>query len=94
MPSNTLRPKMSSAPFKFPYRSKVTKHYGTIPNPRVTIFIKTLFGFESITFLMDTGADVSMLPRSWAQRLGSKLRKLPSHTMLNAAGKETKVYDD
>lgn len=83
---------MSSAPFKFPYQPKLTKHYGVIPNPRVTIFIKALFGFEPVTFLVDTGADVSMLPRSWAQRLGIKLKDLSSHTMLNAAGKKMKVY--
>lgn len=33
-----------------------------------------------------------MLPRSWAQRLGIKLKDLPSHTMLVASGKEMKVY--
>jgi len=83
---------MSSAPFKFPYQTKITKNYGLIPDPRITVFIKTLFGLESITFLVDTGADVSMLPRSWAQRLGIKLKELPSHTMLIASGKEMKAY--
>ncbi len=83
---------MSSAPFKFPYRPKITKHYGVIPNPVVTVFIKTPFGFEPVTFLVDTGADVSMLPRSWSKRLGINLKKLPSHTMLTASGKEMEVY--
>ncbi len=82
---------MSSAFFKFPYRSKISKHYGVIPDPKITIFIKTAFGFEPLTFLVDTGADVSMLPRSWAERLGIKLKDLPSHHMLNASGKEVKV---
>jgi predicted aspartyl protease len=70
----------------------MTKNYGLIADPRITVFIKTLFGFESITFLVDTGADVSMLPKSWAQRLGTRLKDLPSHTMLTASGKEMKVY--
>ena len=83
---------MSSAPFEFPYRSKITKHYGAVPNPEVTVFIKTSFGFEPATFLVDTGADVSMLPRSWAKRLRINLKDLPSHKMLNASGKEMKVY--
>lgn len=83
---------MSSAPFRFSYQPKITKHYGEIPDPKVSIFIKTLFGFEPIAFLVDTGADLSMLPRSWAQRLGIKLKNLPSHSMLTASGKEMKVY--
>lgn len=92
MPLNMLHQKMSSASFKFPYQSKVTKHYGAIPDPRVTIFINTLFGFEPLTFLIDTGADVSMLPKSWARRLGIRLKDLSFHTMLTASGEEMKVY--
>lgn len=83
---------MSSALFEFPYQPKITKNYGVIPNPRITVLVKSLFGFEPITFLVDTGADITMLPRSWAQRLGVKLGGLPSHTMLVASGREIAVY--
>ncbi|MFH1896039.1 MAG: retropepsin-like aspartic protease [bacterium] len=83
---------MPSALFKFPYQPKATLHYGEIPDPRITVYLKSLFGFEPVTMLADTGADVSMLPRSWAKRLGIKLSTLKSHNILVASGKEIKVY--
>lgn len=91
-PSPTSHLKMSSPSIKFPYQKKLTRHYGSIPNPIVTILIKGIYGFEPIDFLVDTGADISMLPMSWAKRIGVKLGDLPSHKMLTASGREVKVY--
>ena len=61
--------------FKFPYQ------YGflngcKIPYPIVKVYLKTLRGQRSFSFIMDTGADNLTLPLFMSKILGVDLKKL------------------
>ena len=47
--------------YTFPYRNKRIEE-GNLVDPRVRIEVKTKHGFFPITFLLDSGADVTSLP--------------------------------
>jgi len=45
------------------------------------VAVRTIFGYQAYTFLLDTGADFTMLPRYMADDLGislSQCRQIPS----------------
>lgn len=47
--------------FTFPYQIKRIEE-GLIANPKVTLNLKTIKGFKSVNFLLDSGADVTTFP--------------------------------
>ena len=44
--------------------------FGPIPEPRIELPLKLADGYVNVRFFLDTGADVSMLPRSAAADCG------------------------
>ena len=63
-------------PVKFPLKQKSTD-LGVISDPIIPIDILTKYGYQSLDFLVDTGADCSMMPKSMAKIIGINLNKLP-----------------
>lgn len=53
----------------FPYQYKKIE-YGRIFNPLVLLPIKASWGWQSLWFLIDSGADTVMLPIDLAKKLG------------------------
>lgn len=51
----------ASASIRFPYLTKVIDE-GKIPDPRASIRVETLHGLRTIKFLIDSGADTTVLP--------------------------------
>lgn len=49
----------------FPYREKQIKE-GKIPEPIATLTVKTAIGERELDFLIDSGADTTVLPLVWA----------------------------
>ena len=47
--------------YTFPYQKKTIEE-GAIADPKVALNLKTIVGFMPITFLVDSGADVTTLP--------------------------------
>lgn len=57
----------------FPYRYKQID-FGRIFNPLALIPVRASWGWQRLWFLIDSGADVTMLPISLANRLGIKYK--------------------
>lgn len=55
----------------FPYRYKQI-NFGKIFNPLALIPVKASWGWQRLWFLIDSGADVTMIPVSLANELGIK----------------------
>lgn len=61
---------------KFPIPEKISD-LGLLIDPVIPVRILTKSGFQSFDFLLDTGADCSMMPGSVASDLGLDLKTLP-----------------
>ena len=75
----------------FPLLEKKTD-LGKISNPKIPVFLKTRFGFKSFPFLLDTGADFTMLPASFAEVIGLKLDCLPKTHSYGIEGRGITVF--
>ncbi len=60
---------MGGSIFTFPYNYKYLVE-GKILNPRLYLPLKTKFGWQNTWFLLDSGADTTMLPLSFAKKFG------------------------
>ena len=65
---------------------------GLIPDPIIPVAVLTMYGYQKFDFLVDTGADCSMMPKSVAQDLGIKLSSLPVMHFRGIEGKGISVY--
>jgi hypothetical protein len=75
-----------------PYQQTLYKHFGKAINPQITLLIKTVQGYKQMTFLIDSGAVVSALPKTMAEELGVDLARLPRITIEGFAGQKTFAY--
>src|SRR5438067_3820224 len=66
----------ASVSIEFPI-SRRRSPFGPIVDPRILIEVRTVGGFRGYSFLLDTGADVSVVPRRMAQQLGFDWGSLP-----------------
>lgn len=68
---------MAHATFlEFPFYFAEVEQLGKLFYPIVYIQLKTHFGWQKFDFLVDTGADVTTLPYSFARTLGIDINKL------------------
>jgi len=61
---------------EFPLPQKHTP-FGPVSDPKIPIAVKTLAGYRTYRFLIDTGADFSLAPRRLAQQIGLDWKALP-----------------
>lgn len=54
---------------EFPLLQKTTP-FGPVSDPKIPIAVKTLAGYRTYRFLIDTGADFCLAPRRLAQQIG------------------------
>jgi hypothetical protein len=66
---------VSTKTIEFPFRYVITHSLGTIFYPYVFINLKTIQGWREFRFIVDTGADLTILPRYMATLLGIDLGK-------------------
>ena len=79
-------------PVEFPIGTKVIA-LGRIANPVIPILVLTRNGYLPFDFLIDTGADCSMIPASIAEtELGIHLARCPQDTFLGIEGHGLRVY--
>jgi hypothetical protein len=52
--------------------------FGLIVDPRILVEVKTLAGYRTREFLVDTGAELSVVPRRLAQQVGQDWDSLPT----------------
>lgn len=67
----------------FPYEAKHTLNFGTLPTIKINLDIQSPEGFIPLLFLFDTGADVTSLPVSLAEKLKIDLNKCPKEHRFN-----------
>lgn len=71
---------MSSVSIEFPLLYKQTP-FGPLSDPKIPVGVKTLTGYHTYRFLVDTGADFSVVPRRLAQQVGLDWDTLPEAQM-------------
>jgi hypothetical protein len=76
---------------EFPYRYKESP-FGRLPDPLATIFVCTWYGWRPFDFLVDSGADVTMVPKSLAEWVGVDLKKLPRLRSYGVEGKGVQAH--
>ena len=82
---------MSTASVEFPL-SPIKKKGGLVPEPIIPVGIMTAGGFKLYDFLVDSGADFTLLPRSLAAEIGINLKKCPTSTTMGVEGGGIKIY--
>jgi len=79
-------------PVDFPIGWK-TISLGRVANPVIPLLVRTRRGYVSFDFLIDTGADCSMIPASIAQaELGVVLARCPQETFFGIEGHGIRVF--
>ena len=64
-------------PIEIPYNNKRTA-FGVVCNPELVVEVSTtIYGYQPFLFLLDSGADCTMVPRSMASLVGVTLPKVP-----------------
>lgn len=85
---------MPSASIEFPLLQKVTA-FGSIPDALIPATLHTKLGPLNLQFILDTGADFTMLPHHMADLLGIDLAGVPSGRSLGIeGGREIKTWLD
>jgi predicted aspartyl protease len=72
---------MRSASFEFPLAYKQTP-FGPLSDPRIPLVIRATAGDLTFGFLVDTGADFSVVPRRIADEVGLDWDHLPDATFM------------
>jgi hypothetical protein len=66
---------------EFPLSRKLS-HFGPLVDPRILIEDRTIRGFRGYSFLIDTGADISIVPRRLIPEFGFDWNKLPDASII------------
>ncbi len=77
---------------KYPYGIKYSPAFGQIPTIKIFLPVEYPGGTEPFSFLFDTGADITSLPASAAEKLGIDLDKCPKEPMTGYEGTTISVY--
>ncbi len=80
--------------FRVPYKNTLYENFGFVQEPKVTIPLKTLQGYEETTFLLDSGAVVSTLPLQAAHDTGVDLARAKRITLQGFSGVPAFAYMD
>ena len=79
-------------PVEFPLGTKVIS-LGRVADPVIPVLLRTTKGYLPFDFLIDTGADCSMIPASIAEaELGVKLSDCPHEIFFGIEGTGIRVY--
>ena len=76
----------------YPYENKPSGSFGNILTVSLWLNVYSPRGIFPFLFLFDTGADVSSLPNSAAEKLGIDLDKCPEEPMSGYEGSTILVY--
>ncbi len=82
---------MDKSVLTFPYRYKQIE-YGKIFNPYVRIPVKTSFSWQDLWFLVDSGADTTMLTVSIADQLRLDIDKTKKTQLFGIGEKSVSAY--
>lgn len=77
---------------KYPYATKTSSSFGTIPTITLWLYLYSPKGYIPVSFLFDTGSDVTSFPVLVANKLGTNLAKCPKEIMTGYEGSKIMVY--
>jgi hypothetical protein len=86
-----LIPEEPLVSIRYPYRYKDSP-FGRIPDPIITLSVSTWYGWRPFDFLVDSGADMTMVPKSFAEWVGVDLQRLPKFRSYGVEGLGLDVY--
>lgn len=75
-----------------PLRTVTWEDIGRVSDPVIDARVKVKNGYEKATFLLDSGAVVSSLPREMADKMGLELAFLKRIAFVGFGGKESFAY--
>ena len=76
---------------EFPLVNKRT-NLGIVPDSLIPAELLTKFGYQTLQFVLDTGADFTMLPRHMADIIGIDLTTCSQSVSYGIEGEGIKVY--
>ena len=82
---------MSTSTVEFPL-SPLKGREGIVPEPILPVGIQTPHGEKLYDFLLDSGADATLLPRSVAREVGIDLHSCPTSTTQGVEGRGITIY--
>jgi hypothetical protein len=80
--------------FRVPYKNTLYENFGFVQDPKITLPLKTVRGYENTTFLLDSGAVVSTMPLQAAEATGVDLAKAKRITLQGFSGVPAFAYLD
>lgn len=78
--------------YSVPYKNTLYESFGFVQEPKVTLPLKTISGYVSTTFLLDSGAVVTTLPLQAAHDTGVDLSQAKRITLQGFSGVPTFAY--
>jgi predicted aspartyl protease len=82
---------MSTSCIEFPL-SPVRRKSGVVPEPIIPLQIYTFEGIKGYDFLVDSGADITLLPRSLAGEIGVVLKQCAVSVTQGVEGRGMRIY--
>lgn len=79
--------------FVFPFVYADVEGLGTLFYPFVRVSLKTTYGWQEFDFLVDTGADVTTLPRTMLSILGVDARSLKKQRTQGVGGVWVETFE-
>ncbi|MDI6859999.1 MAG: hypothetical protein QMC85_05850 [Methanocellales archaeon] len=77
----------------FPYKREPSKIFGEISRPVVEAYLETRDGdWFQVSPYADSGADVTLFPRSICEILGLKLKEGEKSSITGVSGEEIKIF--
>jgi len=79
--------------FSFPYKKEPSTLFGYIYRPVVEIYLKTRENqWFKVSTYADSGADITIFPKSVSEILGLKLQDGQESTVTGVGGEEIKIF--
>lgn len=86
--------RLGSIEYITPYKNTLYENFGYVQDPKLTLPLKTIEGYEDTTFLLDSGAVVSAMPIQAAEITGVDLGQSKRITVQGFSGVPTFAYLD
>jgi len=82
---------MDKSVLTFPYQYKQIE-FGKVFNPYIPVSVRARWGWQNLWFLVDSGADTTMLTLSLANQLGLKINKNKRSRLFGIGEKSVCAY--
>lgn len=79
--------------FSFPYKKEPSTVFGYVHRPVVEVYLRTRVGdWFKVSAYADSGADITVFPRSVCELLGLRLQDGQDSTVTGVGGEEIRIF--